>query len=159
MSIRGPYAGGATVGVAAPASVVPAGSGLAVTAPQLAAHMCGDYLFQSHAMALGKGRSSRWALAHAVTYGVAFLPVTRDPVALAGVVGAHFVVDRWRLARFVVWAKNGARGPVTATGYPAGTPDGLALGLFVVADNTIHVLLNALVLGLTGRRGHGGRTR
>lgn len=43
------------------------------------AHLIGDYLIQSHWMATEK--TKRWwpAIAHAVTYGLPYLIVTRSP--------------------------------------------------------------------------------
>lgn len=77
-----------------------------VTADALLAHAIGDYLLQSHWMATEKVKRSVAAAAHALCYTLPFLLLTRDMRALAFIVGTHFVIDRWRLARYVVWAKN-----------------------------------------------------
>lgn len=69
-------------------------------------HFLGDYLFQSDWMAVEKTKKWLPAAVHAVTYTLPFLVATRNPVALVVIGGTHFVIDRWRLARFVVWAKN-----------------------------------------------------
>lgn len=116
------------------------------TADQIVAHLVGDYLLQSHWMATEKTRNSVAAAIHAVAYTLPFAFITQNPVALALIAGLHFPVDRWRLARFVVWAKNGARGPVTATGYTDDVPPWLSVWLLIVADNTLHLLINAAVL-------------
>lgn len=117
----------------------------------LLAHLVGDYLIQSHWMASEK--TKRWwpAWAHAITYGLPFLLVTRSPAALAAIVVTHAVIDRYRLARHVVWAKNllapkPYRRPwadCVATGYPGDTPPWLAVWLLIIADNTIHLAINA----------------
>ena len=122
----------------------------------LLAHLAGDYLLQTNHQANAK--TSGWgpALQHAVTYTAAHLPVTRDPVALLVIGGTHAVIDRYRLAKYVTWLKNQA-GPAasrttledlqqTGTGYPAGTPPWMAVWLMIVADNTIHLLINAAAL-------------
>lgn len=127
---------------------------IAITASQLIAHAVGDYLFQSHWMATEKTKRSVAALAHVVAYTLAFLPLTRSPAALLAIAASHFVIDRWRLARFVVWAKNqiaprAARFPwssATGTGYPADAPPFLAVWLLIIADNLLHVGCNALAL-------------
>ena len=119
-----------------------------ITGGQIVAHLVGDYLIQSHWMATAKTKQSTAAALHAVTYALPFLFLTRDWLALTIIVVSHFALDRWRIARFVVWLKNGARGPVTATGYPEGTPDWLALWLLIAADNTIHLLCNGVALWL-----------
>lgn len=116
------------------------------TADQIVAHLVGDYLFQSHWMATEKTKRSVAAAVHAVSYAIPFLLLTQSPLALALIVGTHFAIDRWRLARFVVWAKNGCRGEVTATGYPADTPPWLAVWLLIITDNTLHLLCNGLAL-------------
>lgn len=114
------------------------------------AHMVGDYLIQSDWMATEK--TKRWwpAWAHALTYGLPFLFVTSSPVALAVIVGTHAVIDRYRLARHVVWAKNfiaprGYNPPwreCSASGYPPDKPVWMAVWLMIIADNTIHILIN-----------------
>lgn len=121
-----------------------------ISADQLVAHAVGDYVLQSHWMATHKARSSVAAAIHAITYTLPFMLLTLDPVALSVIAGSHFGLDRWRLARFVVWAKNGARGPVTATGYPESVPDWLAVWLLIAADNTMHVLCNGVAIWLGG---------
>jgi hypothetical protein len=123
----------------------------AVTAGLGLAHLTGDYLLQTHHQATEKTRAWGPALAHAATYTAAHLPLTRDPVALAVIGGTHAVIDRYRLARHVVWAKNqlapkSHRPTRTATGYPEETPPWLAVWLLIAADNTLHLLIGAAVL-------------
>lgn len=115
------------------------------------AHLAGDYLLQSDWMATEK--TKRWwpAIAHALAYGIPFLLVTRSIPALAVIVGTHAVIDRYRLARHVVWAKNhlapaGHNPPwrdCTATGHPVDRPVWLTTWLLIIADNTIHLAINA----------------
>jgi len=116
------------------------------TADQIVAHLVGDYLLQSHWMATEKTRNSVAAAVHAVAYTLPFTFITWSPLALLLICATHFVVDRWRLARFVVWVKNGARGPVTATGYSGDVPAWLSVWLLIVADNTLHILINGACL-------------
>ncbi|MFJ6348679.1 DUF3307 domain-containing protein [Streptomyces sp. NPDC092046] len=116
----------------------------------LLAHLVGDYLLQSHWMANEK--TKRWwpAWAHALTYSLPFLLVTQSPAALAVIVGTHAVVDRYRLARHVIWVKNLAAPKswrlswqdCSATGYPPDAPPWLAVWLMIISDNTIHLLIN-----------------
>ncbi len=116
------------------------------TADQIVAHLVGDYLVQSHWMATCK--TKRWfpAAVHAAVYTLCFLPLSLNPAALAVIGGTHFLIDRYRLARFVVWAKNGCKGPVTATGYPDDGPPWLSVWLLIIADNTLHILINGLAI-------------
>lgn len=113
----------------------------------LLAHLVGDYLIQSHWMATQK--TNRWwpAIAHGLTYTLPYLLVTQSPFPLAVIAGTHIVIDRYRLARHVVWFKNQLapqwyRSGHTATGYPADTPAWLAVWLMILADNTLHLLIN-----------------
>lgn len=116
------------------------------------AHLLGDYVLQTHHQAVRKTQAWGPALAHAATYTAAHAAlVTRSPLSLLVIGGTHAVIDRYRLARHVVWFKNqfapvDYRPPLfTATGYPEGTPDWLAVWLMIAADNTLHLLVNALV--------------
>lgn len=117
----------------------------------LLAHLVGDYLIQSHWMANAKTEKSLhgWvaAVAHGVTYALPFVLITQSWAALAVIAGTHIVIDHWRLARFVVWARNqiapkGWRPGLTATGGPADGPAWLHVWLLFIADNILHVLIN-----------------
>ena len=123
-----------------------------ISGDQIVAHLVGDYLLQSHWMATQKTRSSFAAAAHAVAYTLPFALLTSSVVCLAAIFASHFVLDRWRIARFVVWFKNGARGPVTATGYADDVPPWLAVWLFVAADNTLHLLCNGVAIAWLGSK-------
>lgn len=120
----------------------------------LLAHLTGDYVAQSHWMATEK--TKRWlpAILHALTYTACYLLVTRSPLALLAIGGTHAVIDRYRLARYVTWAKNqlapaACRPPLSATGYPLDTPPWLAFWLLIIVDNLLHVAINtAAVLWL-----------
>lgn len=135
------------------------------TADQLVAHAVGDYIMQSHWMATEKTKQSAAATIHAVTYTLPFLFITQSTAALAVICGSHFLIDRYRLARYVVWIKNGPidfeeRGhigddatrwkPITATGYADDVPAWLSVWLLIAADNIIHVICNALAIQFLG---------
>lgn len=49
---------------------------------QLIAHLIGDYILQSHDMAVNKVRSNYWALYHAVMYSLPFVFLTHNLLAL-----------------------------------------------------------------------------
>lgn len=116
------------------------------------AHLVGDYVAQSHWMATRKTSENLPALAHAATYTACFLPLTRDWRRLAVIGGSHYLIDRYRLARHVSWAKNqvgprASRAGHTTTGYPDETPDWLKFWLMIITDNTMHLLINHVALG------------
>jgi hypothetical protein len=122
-----------------------------ITADQLLAHAVGDYVLQSDWMANEKTKRCVAALAHVLAYALPFLFLRPSPAALAVIVGTHFVIDRWRLARFVCWAKNwlGPNRPwaeCSATGYPSERPPWLSVWLLIIADNIMHVAINGAAL-------------
>lgn len=125
-----------------------------ITADQLIAHAVGDYIIQSDWMASEKTKNSVATAVHATTYTLPFLLLCQSIPALLVVCLSHFIIDRWRLARYVVFAKNflgpkWSRHPwkdCSVTGYSKSRPDWLAFWLLIVADNTLHVLINGLAL-------------
>ena len=128
-----------------------------ITADQIVAHLFGDYILQSDWMATEKTRRSFAAAAHAVTYALPFLLLRPSLAAFALIVVSHFVIDRWRVARFVVYAKNfigpwgwrPSRAPwreYAVTGYHDSRPVWLATWLMIIADNTLHLLCNGAAL-------------
>lgn len=116
------------------------------------AHFVGDYILQSHWMAVEKVK--RWwpAIVHGAIYTLPFLFVTQSPWALLVIGGTHAIIDRYRLAKYLVWAKNQI-GPkdfrptfeeaMGNGGYSASTPVWLSSFLLFVADNTLHFAINA----------------
>lgn len=125
-----------------------------ITGDQLIAHAIGDYLLQSDWMAAEKTKRSWPAVAHAASYAAPFLFLTLSPLALAVIVGTHFLIDRWRLVRYVLWVKNlvaprGYNPPweeCKATGYPPDKPIWLSVWLMIIADNVLHIIINALAI-------------
>ena len=136
---------------------------------QLLSHLVGDYLLQSHWMATEKRKSDKAAALHALAYTAAFLPQTRKIPALVGIASTHYLIDRYGLARYPIYAKNflspgglsdamqivehrdmlrrhKTKLVTTPTGMPEEAPQGLATGLFITADNTLHLLCNAFFL-------------
>lgn len=121
------------------------------------AHLVGDYLIQSDWMASEK--TKRWwpAVAHGITYTIPYAFVTQSLVALAVIAGTHIIIDHYRLARHVGWAKNqmapeafrSSWDESKGTGYPSEKPAWMAVWLMIIADNTMHLLINtAAVLWL-----------
>lgn len=125
-----------------------------ITADQLLCHLVGDYVIQSDWMASEKTRQSFAASVHAVSYALPFLFLAPSLAGLIFIVATHFVIDRWRLARYVCWAKNQIAPPkyrmpwevCSATGYSPDKPAWLAVWLLIIADNTLHLLCNGVAL-------------
>jgi hypothetical protein len=170
----------------------------------LLAHLVGDYVLQSDWAANNK--QQRWlpAIAHALTYGLCFLVLmlvtgTVSVPALLVITLTHLAIDHWRLARYVVHAKNflaprktvetkvvvfekdkegdaiippnveplheiadvngflKAEARVTTqwwydwkdcagTGYHKDRPVWMSVWLLIIADNTLHLILNELAI-------------
>ena len=139
-----------------------------ITADQILAHLFGDYVVQSDWMANAKTKHSFAAAVHALSYGLCFVLLRPSLAAFAFIVGTHFVIDRWRLARFVVYAKNflaprkssdqtkdgyiiefGQQwwhpwAECSATGYHKDRPAFMAVWLLILCDNAMHILCNGL---------------
>lgn len=117
-------------------------------------HCVGDYCLQSDWMAAEKTKRSWPALAHAFVYTVPFVILTRSIVALMFIMVTHFLIDRFRLIRYLCWAKNflapkGYNKPwkdCKATGYPSDKPAWLTVWLMIIADNTLHLACNSFAL-------------
>jgi hypothetical protein len=139
---------------------------------QLLAHLWGDYLLQSDWMALNKRKESWPCAIHATIYSLCFLPLIwpRHWVALGLIAWTHYLIDRYGLARYVVYAKN-FMAPKSShytdiclgrpmefecryypweqcsdTGYDKNRPAWLTVWLLIVADNTLHLTCNYIAL-------------
>jgi hypothetical protein len=124
-----------------------------VTADQLLAHVVGDYVLQSDWMAQGKTRRTLPAVVHALVYTVPFLALRPSPAGWLLIAISHFVIDRWRLARYVCWMGGHLAPPphptwaeCQRTGFPTEREPWMSAWLLIIADNTMHVLINAVSL-------------
>jgi hypothetical protein len=115
------------------------------------AHAIGDYVIQTSWMANEKLK--RWwpAVIHGATYTVPFLFITRSPLALFVIFSTHAVIDRLRLAKYLVWAKNQVapkryrypyEGDAKVHGYAPETPMFMAVWLMIIVDNLMHIIIN-----------------
>lgn len=118
----------------------------------LLAHLIGDYLLQSDWMALKKTEAWWPATAHAGVYTLAFIPVWEvygvQRWTLLIVFGTHLLIDRYRLARFVCFAKNHLAPRFSVTGRPTtlttpGNQAELRPGQFVRVDDQEAVIVPA----------------
>lgn len=140
---------------------------------QLICHLFGDYILQSHWMATNKTVNKFACFAHVVFYGIPFLFLKPSVTAFLVIVGTHFVIDHYRLARFVIYAKNfiapesetfkfdEANLPFgktdefadeykwencNKTGFHNDTPPFLAVWLLIIVDNSLHLAINFFAL-------------
>lgn len=118
---------------------------------QLILHLIGDYVTQSDWMAQRKTKSTWAAFVHATVYSLPFLLIG-SMQALLVIWATHLLIDRFRLARYLVFAKNFMGWPwpkwddCKATGYSSATPPWMSVWLMIAADNTIHLCFNYLAL-------------
>lgn len=119
---------------------------------QLLLHLVGDYVTQTDWMANEKTKQDAAASAHAVVYALPFLLLSPSFLAFAVILSTHYLIDRYRLARYVVFAKNWTTNRAlrwadcSGTGYPSATPPWLAVWLLIIADNTMHLCINYAAL-------------
>ena len=107
------------------------------------AHFVGDYIIQNHWMAVRKLESWPVALVHGFSYTIPYIFVTQSIPALLVIALTHALIDRYRLARYVVWARN-QLAPAkwrpsldSATGSPESAPPFLAVWLMILS--LIHI--------------------
>jgi hypothetical protein len=122
---------------------------------QLILHLFGDYVTQSHWMAQNKTKAFWPAWIHSFIYSVPFYFVASVNAWLVILI-THFFIDRYRLARYVVYAKNclapnpPAWSDCSGTGYPSDVPAWLAVWLLIAADNTLHLMINYFAIRIFG---------
>jgi hypothetical protein len=131
-----------------------------VIAEGFLAHLVGDYILQSHWMATEKVKRWAPALIHGAAYALPFLLITRNLWALLIIGGTHAILDHYRVAKYVNWAKNlmapkafrtSLSESVTNGGFSAEVPAGLATALLIISDNTMHIAINSGALLWLGR--------
>ncbi len=126
------------------------------TADQIVAHFVGDFILQTDWMAREKVRNSLACLVHVVVYTLPFLLITRSPATLLVIAGTHFAIDRWRLPRYLIWARNlpfpGHRpwSECRRFGFSADAPEDLARLLYIIVDGTCHVIINGVAIYYLG---------
>jgi hypothetical protein len=102
------------------------------------AHLIGDFLFQTHEIAIKKKTSSIFCSYHVVCYIVPFLLCGLTSWQLVLIAAQHFVIDR---TGFVVWFMKW-KGSAGFTEPP------MAPWSIIVMDNILHILWIAFVVWL-----------
>lgn len=133
---------------------------------QLLCHLAGDYFLQSDWMALNKNKQTVPCLAHVLLYTLPFFLLTTNPLALFLIAFTHFIFDRWSLVKYAIWVKNFINPSLSyypfdkcsATGYyddwindasePGVRPKFITTWLYIISDNTLHLLCNFIILGI-----------
>ncbi len=118
---------------------------------QLILHLLGDFVLQNDWMANNKCRRCCATLCHVLVYSIPFLLIG-SPAAVAVICVTHFFIDRYRLVRYVIWARNcwsPQRQPwseCSATGFHQSVPEWLATWLMIIIDGTLHLACNYCAL-------------
>jgi len=137
---------------------------------QLLVHGLADFfLTQGTYQALNKSKRTAPALLHAALYTACFLLLTRSFWALFVIGFTHFLIDRFSLPKYLIFAKERAFNPKSwhrpwkncnLTGYfdqptadfnaacPDCRPLHLTIFLYIVTDNLFHLTINYLALRL-----------
>lgn len=118
----------------------------------LVAHLVGDYLLQSHWMAVEKVNKWFPAIVHGVTYTLPFILITHSVPALMVICITHIIIDHYRLAKHFSWFKN-QFGPkryrvanLSNNGYDENVPGWMSTWLMIITDNTLHIVINILAI-------------
>lgn len=119
---------------------------------QLLLHLIGDYVTQTDWMAKRKNDNFAVALLHAAVYSLPFLLITRSMAAMSVIFLSHAVIDHYRMARYLIFAKNWTMdrslrwADCQATGYHKDAPAWLSVWLMIAVDNTTHLTINYAAL-------------
>jgi Protein of unknown function (DUF3307) len=140
----------------------------------LLAHFVGDYIIQNQWMADHK--TSQWgpALVHGFTYTIPFIFIVHSIPALLVIALTHAVIDRYRLAKYLIWFKNQLVPKASryswdpsyspnsriklphelndpTTGFPQSVPKWMSVWLLIIVDNICHIVLNTLAIIFLGQ--------
>jgi hypothetical protein len=99
---------------------------------------------------MAKNKTTNWTAAtcHGVVYSLPFYLLGISAEAWFVIFSTHVLIDHFRLARYVVFAKNWFSNPFlkwkdcNVTGYPNDMLPWLSTLLLIIADNTLHLLIN-----------------
>ncbi len=80
-------------------------------------HLWGDYIFQSNWAANNKTTNSFACLVHVILYSIGFYFLSPSWTAFAVIFGTHFLIDRFRLAKYLVYAKQFLAPPSATTDF------------------------------------------
>ena len=115
---------------------------------QVILHLIGDYLIQNDWMALEKKKRS-WegeiaCQIHCITYSLPFLYIGSWN-ALLVIYATHYIIDRFKLIEWYLAVRN-CIFHVKNFGYGIERPVIITVWLYIIVDNTFHVICNYLAL-------------
>ena len=81
-----------------------------------------------------------------------FSPVTSWGVVKASmskaapIFSTHFIIDRFRIPKYLIWLREGGGYPMTDTGFNKAVPAFISTWLFIITDNAMHIIINYYAL-------------
>lgn len=119
----------------------------------LLCHLIGDYLFQSSWMATNKKKPSlKGELAchvHCFLYTLVFLSITTNFNELFWIYAMHYIIDRTKIVDWMIAIRDQCiyKGyDLSNLGLPLERPKFIAFFVYVMCDNTLHLLFNFIIL-------------
>ena len=113
---------------------------------QLLCHLTGDFLLQNTWMGENKSKKTWICLLHVLIYTSVFLLLTTSWKALLFIGVTHFIIDRFQLPKYLIRLKTPGGKLYPSFGFKPEQPHYQAFWLYVITDNTLHLLLNYLAL-------------
>ena len=117
---------------------------------QLLLHMFGDYIIQNDNVGVRKKEKSltglMYCIFHVITYSLLFFLITNWLGVLIIAIG-HFIIDRWNFVGHFIMTKN-FTDTTENFGYKKERPFAITIWLYIIQDNTIHLVWNFLTIYL-----------
>lgn len=114
-------------------------------------HLIGDYVTQTDKLATEKTSKFSMALIHAFIYSIPFwIFLDLSVTAFLVIFLTHAVIDRYRLAKYVIFFRNKLHDRTlkwrdcNKTGFHNSRPEWLTVWLLIITDNTMHLTINYL---------------
>lgn len=114
---------------------------------QLIAHLVGDFILQTDKQAMTKKHDFKQALIHSITYTIPFLFITLSIPALLVICLTHAIIDH---NKFIEAFRRKLNGTTTETGFAEERPAFITIWINIIADNTLHLLINYLAIKYLG---------
>ena len=117
---------------------------------QLLLHLVGDYVIQNDWMALNK-KINNWkgefaCQLHSITYTLPFLLLTTNWKSLFLIYASHYILDRNDIVTTLLSLKNTGKWKNDNFGFNKTRPKFITIWLNIITDNTIHLVINYLIL-------------
>lgn len=130
---------------------------------QILLHLFGDFIIQNDNVGVRKKEKSLtgllYCIFHCITYSIPFILITNWYGVMLIAIG-HFVIDRWNIIGNYIALKNNVYTEVHTVnetkikrvlntknfGYKSERPFAVTIWLYIIQDNSIHLIWNYLVI-------------